>query len=443
MQVEQGEWILNEKEMAAVAAGFGVHAQGLGSLPDKLPAGPEAEAAVKAFQALDPTFKALAERFLRALADPRKVVQFHSVVADEHVSRCLLAWHPDMGGAWVSLARSGDLRRVSLRSEPELRFLVANALAADDALRPDRISVKLSTPEVLALLAVLDQLRRARLISLLDHKEPVALFAPEDVQARLGEAAVEDFRWTLPFVAKLLPLAVGELAVAKDPRPALLALEKAGLLERVGTAANRVVCELTPAGTFLEAGFRNASARAALSVTAPVRGGYGHDVLLLARSVFDLFLLSMSGGDAALSTLLAGDLDELLKIVFGPPPELPKAAAGPEVGTEATVMLDGPTAVIQRLVVETGALAGQTFPLVDGLSLGRQGDNAIVVNDPGVSRHHVKFTRESTGVWRVADMGSSNGTFVNEEKIDGPTVLQPGDRVRVSNTTLCYNPPEA
>jgi hypothetical protein len=443
MQVEQGEWILNEGEMAAVAAGFGLHAQGLGSLPQKLPTGGEADAAVKAFSALDPTFKTLAERFLRALADPKKVVRFHNVVADEQVSRCLLAWHPDMGGAWVSLARSGDLRRISLRSEPELRFLVANTLAADDALRPDRIAVKLSTPEALALLAILDQLRRARLISLLDHKEPVALFAPEDVQARLGEADVEDFRWTLPFLAKLLPLSVGELGVTKDPRPALLALEKAGLVERVGVAANRVVCELTPAGTFLEAGFTNASARAALSVTAPVPGGLGHDVLLLVRSVFDLFLLSLSGGDGALSTLLAGDLDELLKVVFAPPPELPKAAASAEVGTEATVMLDGPTAVLARLVVETGALAGQTFPLVDGLTMGRQGDNGIVVNDPGVSRKHARFTRESTGVWRVADLGSSNGTFVNEAKIEGPTVLEPGDRVRVSNTTLCYNPPEA
>jgi hypothetical protein len=173
-----------------------------------------------------------------------------------------------------------------------------------------------------------------------------------------------------------------------------------------------------------------------------VPGGVGHDALLLVRSVFDLFLLSLSGGDAALSTLLAGDLDELLKVVFAPPPELPKAAAREEVGTEATVMLDGPTAVLARLVVETGALAGQTFPLVDGLTMGRQGDNGIVVNDPGVSRKHARFSRESTGVWRVADLGSSNGTFVNETRIDGPAVLAPGDRVRVSNTTLCYNPPE-
>ena len=249
MQVEQGEWILNERRDGRGGRGLRPARPGP-RRPARAssPPGGEAEAAVKAFSALDPTFKALAERFLKALADPKKVVHFHNVVADEQVSRCLLAWHPDMGGAWVSLARSGDLRRISLRSEPELRFLVANALAADDALRPDRIAVNLSTPEALALLAILDQLRRARLISLLDHKEPVALFAPEDVQARLGEADVEDFRWTLPFLAKLLPLSVGDLAVTKDPRPALLALEKAGLVERVGVAANRVVCELTPAG---------------------------------------------------------------------------------------------------------------------------------------------------------------------------------------------------
>ena len=262
MLVDQGEWIVNGSEMAAVAEGFGLRNGALGALPDKLPPGPEAQAAVKAFGALDPSFKALAERCLKALADPRKVVHFHSAVADEQVSRCLLAWHPDMGGAWVSLARSGDLRRVSLRSETELRFLVATALSADDSLRSDRIAVNLSTPEALALLAAFDQLRRARLLSLLNHTEPVTLFAAEDVQARLAEAAVEDFRWNLPFLAKLLPLPVGDLAVTKDPRPALLALEKAGLLERLGIQGDRVLCELTNAGTFLEAGFPRGRVRA-------------------------------------------------------------------------------------------------------------------------------------------------------------------------------------
>ena len=444
MHTDQGEWILNEGEMAAVAAAFGLRNGTLGMLPDKLPTGPEAAEATKAFGALDPAFRALAEQCLKALADPGKLVHFYSTVTDDQVSRCLLAYSPDMGGAWVSLARSGDLRRMSLRSEPELRLLVADTLAANDSLRPDRIAVNLSTPEALALLATFDQIRRARLISMLNHTEPVTLFAAEDVQARLAEASVEDFRWTLPFLAKLLPLPVGDLAVSKDPRTALLALEKAGLIERLGTSGDRVVCELTNAGAFLEAGFRECSARAALSVTIPLQGGVGHDVFLLVRSVYDLFFISLSGGEAGLSTILAGDLDEISKNLFAPPPpSIPAAVAGGQSagqGVEATVILNGPTVTLACLVVDSGSLEGKVFTLTDGLSLGRQADNDIVIADPGVSRRHARFNRDAKGVWSVADLGSSNGCFVNEVRIEGPMVLQPGDRIRVSNTTMTFNP---
>ena len=442
MLVEQGEWIVNEGEMAAVAASLGIASSPLGAVPRALPPKALAEEAVKAFQALDPPFKGLAERCLGALAAPAKLVHFHNVVADQRVSRALMAFSPVMGGAWVSLARSGDLRRVSLRSEAELRFLVADTLAADASLRPDRVSVNLSTPEALTLLAVFEQLRRARIISLLDHKEPVTLFAAEDVEARLKEAEVEDFRWTLPFLAKLLPLPMGDLTVTKDCRPALMALEKAGLLERLGVQADRVVCEITNPGAFLEAGFRDASARAALSVTAPLRGGLAHDVLLFVRSAFDLFMVSLSGGDAALSTILAGDLDETLKLVFAPPPSLPAAISGAEQGAEATVVLDS-GGMKARLVVDAGPIAGKKFTLINGTGLGRQGDNDIVVNDPGISRHHLCFKVDEKGMWWVQDLGSSNGTFVNEIKIPGPTELQRGDHIRASSTIMTFEPPEA
>jgi hypothetical protein len=444
MRTDQGEWILTEEEMAAVAAAFGLRNGALGVLPEKLPTAKFAEDTVRAFGALERPFQALAERCLKTLGDPQKLVRFHNTVTDDRVGRCLLAWHPDLGGAWGSLAKSGDLWRVSLRSETELRFLVADALSADDSLRPDRISVSLSTPEALALLAAFDHIRRARLISLLNHTEPVALFSAEDVQARLAEASVEDFRWTLPFLARLLPLPIGDLAVTKDPRPALLALERAGLLERLGTSGERVLCELTNAGAFLEAGFRESSARAALSVTVPLQGGVGHDVFLLVRSVFDLFFVSLSGGDAALSTILAGDLDEISKNIFAPPPPLPPpAVSGGETagqGVEATVILNGPTLALACLVVDSGPLAGKIFTVTDGLGIGRQADNDIVINDPGVSRRHARFTRDGKGIWSVADLGSSNGCFVNEVRIESPTALQPGDHIRVSNTIMTFNP---
>jgi hypothetical protein len=441
MRIDKGEWILGQGEMAAVAASFGLKPGGLSILPAELPPAKEAEEAVKAFLDLDLPFRALAERCLQALADPKKVVQFQNTVADERVSRCHLAWHPEMGGAWVSLVRSGDLRRVSLRSDTELRFIVANAVAADTSIQADRLSFNCTTSAALALLGALDHLRRARLISMLHHVEPVMLFSPEDVQARLADAAEEDFRWLVPFVAKLLPLPVAGLAVAQDPKPALLELEKAGLFERVNEGG-RIICNLTRAGRFVEDGFRNSSVKAVLSATAPIPGGMGHDVLVLVRSAFDLFLLSMSGGDAALSTILAGDLDEILKAVFAPPPALPEPAEVPAPqGVEATMIMGGPKVPPSRLAVESGPLAGKEFLLRDGLTLGRQDDNGIVVIDPGISRHHAKFVGDEKGGWAVQDLGSSNGTFVNESRVEGLTVLSPGTRIRAGETVLIFDPP--
>ena len=448
MQIDQGEWILGPGELAAVVASFGLKAGGLSILPTALPPAAQAEEAVKAFLALDPPFRAMAERCLRALADPKKVVQFQNTVADERVSRCHLAWHPEMGGAWVSLVRSGDLRRVSLRSDVELRFIVADVVAADTSVQADRLSLACTTSAALALLGALDHLRCARLISMLHHADPVMLFSPEDVQARLADAAAEDFRWLVPFVAKLLPLPVAGLAVARDPKPSLLELEKAGLLERI-SEDGRIICDLTRAGRFVEDGFRNSSVKAVLSATAPIPGGMGHDVLVLVRSVFDLFLLSMSGGDAALSTILAGDLDEILKAVFAPPPALPdlEATLAPSrtapSGIEATIIDGGPILPPPRLVVESGPLAGKEFFLKDGLTLGRQDDNGIVAIDSGISRHHAKFIGDGKGGWVVQDLQSSNGTFVNETRVDSPTVLQPGTRIRAGGTVLIFDPPVA
>ncbi len=96
-----------------------------------------------------------------------------------------------------------------------------------------------------------------------------------------------------------------------------------------------------------------------------------------------------------------------------------------------------------RLVVDAGPIAGKKFTLINGTGLGRQGDNDIVVNDPGISRHHLCFKVDDKGMWWVQDLGSSNGTFVNEIKIPGPTELQRGDHIRASSTIMTFEPPGA
>jgi len=69
------------------------------------------------------------------------------------------------------------------------------------------------------------------------------------------------------------------------------------------------------------------------------------------------------------------------------------------------------------------------------ITIGRDHDNDIVINDGKASRHHTQIIHEAGG-FRIVDLNSSNGTFVNDRKISGETVLQNNDIVRIGNTVL-------
>jgi hypothetical protein len=68
------------------------------------------------------------------------------------------------------------------------------------------------------------------------------------------------------------------------------------------------------------------------------------------------------------------------------------------------------------------------------LLIGRLADSDIVLADPGVSRRHAEV-RQENGRWMVADLGSTNGTQVNESTI-GTWMLQEGDRITVGTSVL-------
>ena len=76
----------------------------------------------------------------------------------------------------------------------------------------------------------------------------------------------------------------------------------------------------------------------------------------------------------------------------------------------------------------------ETFPLgFEPTSIGRHGDNEIILPDNQVSRHHAEIVMQG-GRWLIADLGSANGTYVNGERLSGPHVLNHGDLVRVGQT---------
>lgn len=90
------------------------------------------------------------------------------------------------------------------------------------------------------------------------------------------------------------------------------------------------------------------------------------------------------------------------------------------------------------LVTVEGPDRGREFVILPcRMQIGRRTDNYIRLSDPNVSRKHaaLEFNPEKEQ-YVLTDLHSTNGTYLNEEKIDGSKVLTPGDRIRVGSSVL-------
>ena len=82
-----------------------------------------------------------------------------------------------------------------------------------------------------------------------------------------------------------------------------------------------------------------------------------------------------------------------------------------------------------QFVMRSGPTPGVTFPLAgDQLTIGRDSANGVSINDPEVSRKHARLSFQG-GKYVIEDLGSTNGTFVNGQRLAGPVVLKSGDVV--------------
>ena len=92
-----------------------------------------------------------------------------------------------------------------------------------------------------------------------------------------------------------------------------------------------------------------------------------------------------------------------------------------------------------RLMVERapGHETGSAYEIPNqGATLGR-GDVEIRLDDPFASAHHARISREGH-VIVIEDLGSTNGTYLNEEPLNGPQPLHPGDRIRIGDCEFSY-----
>jgi pSer/pThr/pTyr-binding forkhead associated (FHA) protein len=102
----------------------------------------------------------------------------------------------------------------------------------------------------------------------------------------------------------------------------------------------------------------------------------------------------------------------------------PKARRGRGRGT--------PTKVV---VLDASGSRVSTHRLSGTLEIGRESSCQIRPEDTYISQQHARIF-ERNGSWVVEDLGSTNGTYLNQQKVTVPSQISPGDRIRIGKTVL-------
>ena len=90
----------------------------------------------------------------------------------------------------------------------------------------------------------------------------------------------------------------------------------------------------------------------------------------------------------------------------------------------------------QQLLVTAGALAGTSLGLADQqITIGRANDATLVLNDDYASTRHARLFPQD-GQWIVEDLGSTNGTYLDRQKVTRPTPVPVGVPIRIGKTVL-------
>jgi hypothetical protein len=107
-------------------------------------------------------------------------------------------------------------------------------------------------------------------------------------------------------------------------------------------------------------------------------------------------------------------------------------------GALKPVDLDRVTSQGATLVIRTGGgRGGETFPIdVDRMTIGRNPDAEVFLDDVTVSRNHAMLIRRPDGIY-IDDLGSLNGTYVNRQRIESHRLVD-GDELQVGKYKLTY-----
>jgi pSer/pThr/pTyr-binding forkhead associated (FHA) protein len=98
---------------------------------------------------------------------------------------------------------------------------------------------------------------------------------------------------------------------------------------------------------------------------------------------------------------------------------------------------EGTIEAYSKLVVleSPGEKKGETFFINSEATLGRTSGCDIIISDVSVSHKHARISKSTRG-FALEDLGSTNGTFLNNRKISRPALIKPGDLIKVGKTTF-------
>ena len=148
-------------------------------------------------------------------------------------------------------------------------------------------------------------------------------------------------------------------------------------------------------------------------------------VYSLRADLFGVRVRKMPQGEAAAASAPAKSAPAAAK-----PKAAPKAAPKAKPGGPAT------TSTVSKLVITSGPKAGLEVPLgSEPMSIGRSSESGLVIRDDYTSSHHARLLLWGEQ-WMLQDLDSTNGTFLDGERVGAPVAVSIGAPVKVGATTF-------
>ena len=165
------------------------------------------------------------------------------------------------------------------------------------------------------------------------------------------------------------------------------------------------------------------------------------DVIRLGDEQFRFYADVASTPPAAPAADVGGGGAERLKhTVHGMEAVAPPSPPAPTPTPPSPAARPASPLPLATFLVRVGTLAGRRLTVKTPVAnLGRADYNDVVVPDPSVSTSHAKLQRRE-GVWVLVDLDSTNGTFVDGERVKGEAPLAPGAMVRLGDVQLVFEP---